>query len=32
MSVGKFVMTKGKSWSGLTLKNHIGAMKETFQL
>ena len=26
MSVGKFVMTKGKSWSGLTLKNHIGAI------
>ena len=26
MSVGKFVMTKGKSWSGLTTKNHIGAI------
>jgi hypothetical protein len=26
MSVGKFVMTKGKAWSGLTLKNHIGAI------
>lgn len=26
MSVGKFVMTKGKAWSGLTLKNHIGAL------
>ena len=26
MSVGKYVMTKGKSWSGLTLKNHIGAI------
>mgnify|MGYP001951764642 CR=1 FL=1 len=26
MSLGKFVMTKGKSWSGLTLKNHIGAI------
>src|SRR5690606_18751286 len=26
MSIGKFVMTKGKSWSGLTLKNHIGAI------
>lgn len=26
MSVGKFVMTKGKTWSGLTLKNHIGAI------
>lgn len=24
--VGKFVMTKGKAWSGLTLKNHIGAI------
>ncbi|MGK2864889.1 MAG: hypothetical protein ACSLE0_23355 [Chitinophagaceae bacterium] len=26
MSLGKFVMTKGQSWSGLTLKNHIGAI------
>ena len=26
MSVGKFVMTKGKSWSGTTLRNHIGAI------
>lgn len=26
MSLGKFVMTKGKSWSGLTLKNHLGAI------
>lgn len=26
MSLGKFVMTKGKAWSGLTLKNHIGAI------
>mgnify|MGYP005842317173 CR=1 FL=1 len=26
MSIGKFVMTKGKAWSGLTLKNHIGAI------
>ena len=26
MSLGKYVMTKGKSWSGLTLKNHIGAI------
>lgn len=26
MSLGKFVMTKGKSWSGLTLKNHMGAI------
>lgn len=26
MNVGKFVMTKGKAWSGLTLKNHIGAI------
>ena len=26
MSLGKFVMTKGKSWSGLTLKNHIGSI------
>lgn len=26
MSVGKYVMTKGKHWSGLTLKNHIGAI------
>ena len=26
MSLGKFVMTKGKVWSGLTLKNHIGAI------
>lgn len=26
MSVGKYVMTKSKSWSGLTLKNHIGAI------
>lgn len=24
MAIGKYVMTKGKSWSGLTLKNHIG--------
>lgn len=24
--IGKFVMTKGKAWSGLTLKNHIGAI------
>jgi len=26
MSLGKYVMTKGKAWSGLTLKNHIGAI------
>lgn len=26
MSLGKFVMTKGKSWSGLTLKNHLGSI------
>lgn len=26
MAVGKYVMTKGKAWSGLTLKNHIGAI------
>lgn len=26
MAIGKFVMTKGKAWSGLTLKNHIGAI------
>lgn len=26
MSVGKFVVTKGKHWAGLTLKNHIGAI------
>jgi len=26
MSVGKFVMTKGQAWSGLTLKNHIGQL------
>src|SRR5690606_14584184 len=26
MSLSKFVMTKGKAWSGLTLKNHIGAI------
>lgn len=26
MSLGKFVMTKGRAWSGLTLKNHIGAI------
>ena len=26
MSVGKFVMTKSKAWSGITLKNHIGAL------
>jgi len=26
MSLGKFVMTKAKAWSGLTLKNHIGAI------
>ena len=26
MSLGKFVMIKGKAWSGLTLKNHIGAI------
>jgi hypothetical protein len=26
MSLGKFVMTKGKAWSGMTLKNHIGAI------
>ena len=26
MSIGKYVMTKGKAWSGLTLKNHIGAI------
>ncbi len=29
MSVGKFVMTKGKAWSGLTLKNHLGAIYGT---
>src|SRR5699024_1680043 len=26
MAVGKYVMTKGKAWSGLTLKNHIGSI------
>jgi hypothetical protein len=26
MSVGKFVMTKGKAWSGMTLKSHIGVI------
>lgn len=26
MSVGKFVMTKSKAWSGITLKDHIGAI------
>ena len=26
MSVGKFVMTKGKHFSGLVLKNHVGAI------
>ena len=26
MAISKYVMTKGKSWSGLTLKNHIGAI------
>lgn len=26
MAIGKYVMTKGKAWSGLTLKNHIGAI------
>ena len=26
MSIGKFVMTKSQAWSGLTLKNHIGAI------
>ena len=26
MAVGKFIMTKAKSWSGITLKNHIGAI------
>lgn len=26
MSVGKFVMTKGKFWSGLTTRNHLGAI------
>lgn len=26
MSIGKFVMTKGQAWSGLTLKNHMGAL------
>ena len=26
MSIGKFVMTKGQSWSGLTLKNHIASI------
>ena len=26
MSIGKFVMQKGKTWNGLTLKNHIGAI------
>lgn len=26
MAIGKFQMTKGKAWSGLTLKNHIGAI------
>jgi len=26
MSVGKFVMTKGKHWSGLTTRNHLGAI------
>jgi hypothetical protein len=24
--VGKFVMTKARAWSGITLKNHIGAL------
>lgn len=28
MSVGKFVMTSAKSWSGLTTRNHLGAIWE----
>lgn len=26
MAIGKYVMTKGMAWSGLTLKNHLGAI------
>ena len=26
MAVGKFIMTKGTAWSGLTLKNHISQL------
>lgn len=26
MSIGKFVMTKGKSWSGLTTANHTATL------
>ena len=29
MSVGKFVMTKGKFWSGLTTRNHLGMIYGT---
>lgn len=29
MSVGKFVMTKGKYWSGLTTRNHLGMIYGT---
>lgn len=29
MSVGKFVMTRGKFWSGLTTRNHLGAIYGT---
>ena len=26
MNLGKWTMIKGQAWSGLTLKNHIGAL------
>lgn len=29
MSIAKYVMTKGKHWSGLTTRNHLGAIFQT---
>jgi len=26
MAIGKYVMTKGQTWTGMTLKNHLGAI------
>ena len=29
MSIAKYVMTKGKHWSGLTTRNHLGAIYQS---
>jgi len=29
MAIAKYVMTKGKHWSGLTTRNHLGAIYQS---